>query len=97
MDGVASALDAASWVPVTKFVPPMVGPEVLIGADRLAWFRDVILRHRLTTLVAQGGSGKSTLVAAAVAAIDVPVAWVRWHSSDDNPSRVVEYVEVHPV
>ena len=92
MDGVASALDAASWVPVTKLVPPMVGPEVLIGADRLAWFRDVILRHRLTTLVAQGGSGKSTLVAAAVAAIDVPVAWVRWHSSDDNPSRVVEYV-----
>lgn len=82
----------APWVPVTKLVPPVVGPEVVVAPERLAWFRDVILRHRLTTVVAQGGSGKSTLVAAAVAGLDVPVAWVRWHGNDDHPERVVELV-----
>lgn len=81
-----------SWVPITKIVPPAVGPEVVISDDRRAWFRDVILRHRLTTLVAQGGSGKSTLVAATVETLDVPVAWVRWHANDDHPSRVIEYL-----
>lgn len=94
MRGGEGVIELASWVPVTKLVPPAVGPEVVISADRLAWLGDVILRHRLTSLVAQGGSGKSTLVAATVAGLDRPVAWVRWHDNDDHPARVVEHLSL---
>ncbi len=94
MNATEGDAGTASWVPVTKLVPPVVGPEVTIDPGRLEWIRDVIRRHRLTSLVAQGGSGKSTLAAAAVAGLDMPVAWVRWHADDDDAVRVVEYLSL---
>lgn len=88
----AGATSPNTWVPVTKLVPPPVGPEVVVDLDRLDWLGDVVIRHRLTTLVAQGGSGKSTLVAATVEQLDVPVAWIRWHSGDDHPRKIIETI-----
>ncbi len=46
--------------------------------------------NRLTTIVAPGGSGKTTLAGVVTAGLDVPVAWLRLHPSDDDPRLFVE-------
>jgi DNA-binding SARP family transcriptional activator len=53
-----------------------------------------IKRHRLILVIAPAGSGKSTLLSRFAAASDVPVAWYRAESWDQDEARLLRHLEV---
>ncbi|TVR21466.1 MAG: hypothetical protein EA389_15070 [Ilumatobacter sp.] len=81
-------------MPVTKLTPPSITPDVVVADGLVEHTRDLLHEHRLTTIVAPGGSGKTTLAAVATAELGVPVAWLRLHPSDDDPRLLVELTAV---
>ena len=81
---------AADWVPVTKLTPPSIPLDVVVAAELVEHTLGLLREHRLTTFVAPGGCGKTTLAGVATAELDVPVAWLRLHPSDDDPRLLVE-------
>jgi LuxR family transcriptional regulator, maltose regulon positive regulatory protein len=87
---VQSVDSAAWWAPRTKLTPPAISDEVVVAAGLRHRAVDLIRDNRLTLVVAQGGSGKTTVVRAATDALGWPVAWLRLHEADDDPRMLVE-------
>lgn len=77
-------------MPITKLSAPTITPEVVVADHLVERVRASLATNRLTTIVAPGGSGKTTLAAVATATIDAPAAWVRLHPTDDDPRMLVE-------
>jgi LuxR family transcriptional regulator, maltose regulon positive regulatory protein len=75
---------APARFPFTKFLPPVLDDRVV--TDHLVGQLDAaITRRSLTMLVAPGGSGKTTALAAWAAAASRDVVWVRLDPDDDEP------------
>lgn len=71
--------------PITKLQPP--GARDTIRRDRLtAHLRELVLEHPLTLIAAPAGSGKTTLAADALVAVD---GWTtRWLSLDEDDNEL---------
>jgi len=82
--------EVSGTVAATKLTAPAQGPEIVIAPALLERATTLVDSHRLTLLVAQGGSGKTTLARAVTDHLGGPVAWLRLHPSDDNPYRLIE-------
>lgn len=52
-----------------------------------------VAKHRLTLIIAPAGSGKTTLLARFAASTDMPVAWYRAETWDDDPVRMLRHLE----
>lgn len=71
-------------IPRTKLLPPRVDDHVVLDPGLLEAVRAATRLSSLTVIRAQGGSGKTTLAAAVVAAeTERPVAWIGLDETDD--------------
>jgi LuxR family transcriptional regulator, maltose regulon positive regulatory protein len=83
-------LETAQWVPSTRIRPPETGEAVVIDPGLVERVCTSVSAHPLTLLVGQAGSGKTTLARACATRSDTPAAWVRLHTSDDEPRLLLE-------
>jgi len=81
---------AADWLPSTKFVRPVPTADAVIDAALLERVEHAALSMPATLIVAQAGAGKTTLAAAAVERLPVPVAWVTLDDLDDGPRALLD-------
>jgi LuxR family transcriptional regulator, maltose regulon positive regulatory protein len=89
MEGTAIDVRQRAWerFPFTKFLPPVLDDRVV--TDHLVGHLDAaIARRPLTVLVAPGGSGKTTALAAWAVAASCDVVWVRLDADDDEPFAI---------
>jgi len=86
----ASASEAASWAPRTKFLRPLLGSDVVLDTALVNSARNALDTARLTVIAAQAGAGKTTLAAAVLdAAPDLPAAWISLDQGDDDLSSLL--------
>src|SRR5919202_1249818 len=76
---------------VTKLYAPPPRPGA-VPPPRLTARPDAGLRGRLTLVSAPAGFGKTTLVAAWVAACGRPAAWLSLDDGDGDPARFLAYL-----
>ncbi len=80
-----SAAAWANWVPRTKFLRPVLGPDIVLDPAVVARVRGALDHARLVLVSGQAGAGKTTLAAAALdAAPELPAAWISLDRSDDG-------------
>ncbi|MGY1815714.1 LuxR C-terminal-related transcriptional regulator [Blastococcus sp. SYSU D00820] len=71
-------------------VPPV--PAALVARPRLLRRLDAVRDTPVTAVVAGGGWGKSTLLAAWARSAGLPLAWVTLEPGEDDPARFWTYV-----
>ncbi|KMO83625.1 Serine/threonine-protein kinase PknK [Mycolicibacterium chlorophenolicum] len=89
------AVSAAQQQPVIqrKLAPPAISGE-MFTRDRLnRRITDLLKDHRVVTVCAAAGSGKTTGVAMAVRTLDRVVAWLSLDGTETAPGRLLKYLE----
>ena len=83
-------MNQANWLPQTKFLPPVVGSDILARPELVKRLQAAIADHPLTLISAPAGSGKTTLVAQWQAqANEQQVAWFRLDEDDNDPATLL--------
>ncbi|MGW5664675.1 BTAD domain-containing putative transcriptional regulator [Streptomyces sp. NPDC003758] len=76
-----------------KLAAPEPGDDV-VRRDRLTVsIRSLLDRHPVLTVCAPAGGGKTTAVALALRGIDRPVAWLSLDGTEQDPGRLLVYLE----
>ncbi|MGE5221366.1 MAG: LuxR C-terminal-related transcriptional regulator, partial [Omnitrophica WOR_2 bacterium] len=75
----------------TKLRPPYTRPG-LVARPRLQEQIAQGLRGPLTLITAPAGFGKTTLVASAVSAVEMPAAWLSLDKNDNQAGRFLQYL-----
>jgi LuxR family maltose regulon positive regulatory protein len=79
---------------LTKLAPPRL-PPLVVGLERADDWLAAILARPLTVVRAPSGFGKTTFCARLHARLEergIPVAWVAFDASDDDPAIAVPYI-----
>lgn len=76
-----------------KCAPP-VAPDRMVPRPRLVGeLARLVAAHRVVDITGTAGSGKTTTVAAAIASLDAPVAWLTLDDTDSAPGRLLTYLD----
>lgn len=81
---------ASAWVPRTKFVRPLPAKDAVIDPALLDRVERSVAEVPFTLIAAQAGAGKTTLAAAAVDRLAMPVAWISLDELDDDPQTFLQ-------
>ena len=80
-------MNQADWLPQTKFLPPLVGSDILARPTLVRRLQAAVADHPLTLISAPAGSGKTTLVAQWLAQENKgQTAWFRLNDDDNDPA-----------
>jgi len=83
-------VSASAWVPRTKFIRPLPAKDAVIDPVLLDRVEGSLAEVPFTMIVADAGAGKTTLAAAAVDRVTMPVAWISLDELDDDPQTFVQ-------
>jgi LuxR family maltose regulon positive regulatory protein len=87
---VSEGVPTSTWVPRTKFVRPLPAKDTVIDPALLDRVERSLAEVPFTLIAAEAGAGKTTLAAAAVDHLGMPVAWISLDELDDDPQTFLQ-------
>jgi len=76
-----------------KLEIPVPAEDIVIRSRLSRRLRELLDRHRVVTVFATAGAGKTTAVAQAVRELDRPIAWLSLDGTEQTAGRLLVYLE----